>query len=118
MDKKQYRVPLKVDLLVGRQEDEFKARLVSETPGCPLKGVYTLVESVHDDTDSGRLRAEEIDALSGMPILKITKRVDIVGCLALRDPVCYLERGSDRLLKVDSKETCPVYKRVIELLRL
>jgi hypothetical protein len=40
----------------------------------------------------------------------------IDGCAALRDPFCYLERGSQRQPQVDTPFVCPVYNRAMEIL--
>jgi|GEM_PF-3531978 len=118
-----YVLPLKIDGIVESRKEELeqRVRLQSETPSaerCPLLGYNIEIE------DKEYVPPELLKR--GVVISAINQKVElnVGGCSALRDPVCYViegtrKRGKDYepvIPKVDCKENCPVYVRVLEVL--
>jgi hypothetical protein len=111
---KPYEVPLKVETRVRHDGDDLAQRLAQATgTGCPFNGTYVLERSVplsdYRDPDGVHGRGHGI------------VEDNVNGCVALRDPVCYLNlprnwRGRSHRPKPTCSEECPVYQRVVELL--
>ena len=84
--------------------------------GCPLKGYTHTVDYV---------KSIDIRVRGKRPLREQDVSIDVKteetehpgGCLAMQDNFCYLDRASDKHPQVTSRNNCPVYKRVLELLR-
>ena len=108
---KPYIVPRMIEDIVRRMEPDALTLLArGSAGGCPLKGSYTVDVPVALDEAT-----HLIAVLEGASSPRTELHVE--GCLALRQRVCYLERGSKKQPQVSCKEACPVYQRVVQLLR-
>src|SRR3989344_2556680 len=115
MIKMTYQVPLKVDEIVRRDKREIKRRLTLAAQGpqeCPLQGYIG-----HEKTSLIIDEADHLESMIG-PACGWTGSRPIVrkGWYALRDEICYLNRGSRKQPQISCMEECPVYQRVNQLL--
>ena|SRR3989338_997672 len=102
---KTYAVPPKVRAIVIRDTASFADRILwASGDVCPLKGSVTGTKYALDESRG----YEPVGCVSD-------------GCTALNDPVCYLNgpRGRRRVGKPDisKKEDCPIYKKVLEIIK-
>lgn len=107
-----YTLPKKIDSIVQRDETKVRAALQENQGTCPLYRTDALVRQ-RDQPSEGY----DLDRLVGwggstLPLVSLPE----AGCMALRDPHCYLQRASQKHPQVESKEQCPVYQRVVELI--
>lgn len=101
-----YKVPPKVEDTVRREELEIRERLAL-AQDCPLRG-YVTQEMVQNSGPE--------EYAGDMLCWGQTRARKIGGCCALREEFCYLDRGSKKQPRVQSKDECPVYHRVVEVL--
>ncbi len=115
-----YTLPRKIDTIISEHEEKIRALVASHgtKSGCPLRGTYT----VYCGTSYAHL--DEADCLEmvigGLSGWGRPYYIDVPGCIALRDPCCYLDPPgrTARHPQVASKEECPVYRHVVRLLSL
>lgn len=122
---REYILPLKINAIVRREEPELRERISGNHYSCPLYGYVVEQSTEHIPIElEGRCSIEHPHLMSNdRPI-----ELHVQGCAGLYDPICYLKenltdikqrryrRNGPRIV-VEQKETCPVYVRVMELLK-
>ena len=110
----EYNVPPKVGEWAKRNALDVNLRLMQQpagiTEGCPLKGFVQIKKDPNWHPDVADALGELIDGVESRHPLG-AETID--GCAALRDPICYLDRGTDQQPQVPDRWACPVYQAVV-----
>ncbi len=121
---REYTLPLKIDGIVEKNEEEIRKRLRTSDRACPLYGY--IIEQDSEEIPKGlegRCSVNHPHMMSSdRPI-----ELHVCGCGALRDPVCYLKENQEKVgqrryhrsgprIVVEEKTACPIYVRALEVL--
>lgn len=120
-----YTIPLKIDGIVEKNYEEMKKKSSSCSEGCPFYG-YIVEQSSKEEIPldlQGRCSVNHPDLMGNDTYI----RLHVQGCAALKDPACYLSANHEGIrrgshlrsprISVEDKENCPIYQRIISILK-